>query len=1064
MSTQRVILLTHGGPEIKAATDLLAEWARRGLVHPFIYYTDERHTVYLDDQGAGPPTSVFEILGRQQLEVIRIAALAGPDEDDVGELEDRIRTVVGNIKNDLAPEGLRVVEVRIWAPYDPRPEGGWAAPERIFSSTADANLVLIPEDRQTEGKVGIPLSRSNRGVYGSHVATEAATALGMWSGMSEAPVDAMEGGVHGFGGPKVHLARSFVRVAEIPAVSLAGAADHGGVLRVPPGCQEAPYPLETLVSAQNRIGGLLDRELVKDVPPARPKRVGPAKFIREIARGMIGSLRHMFTISRDVIAALRDMAGHTLQEAVGKESVLRLVWRGRPSKEEEDAGGEDAGRFLDAEELIAELRRRRMLEGGIRIDQDVWANVGKAVFSLADGGETPEGVPAHKIGDRVAIAKEVGMIAPAHGSDLAADIGRDSEEETPATLLGRIGAHLRRAERRSRRGFDDLVEQSKSLLDVEHPPALTTAGVVVAGLITLVVAGLMLLTGLVELAGITEMRRAARALVWAVATAAYLLMLAALSRVVAARFKDEHEDEPQPSPRASGAEKETAEGEDVILAELAELERSLDTEEEKSKEQETEEAEKKRPPSAWRLWWRKAKKWSSDSPNFNVVIALAALVGLAAAASVAVASRFVGQVSATESGALDSAVASVGRWLLAREDLAVGITLALVVYAILLAFQLDRKPYRSVDTFRQARMLFFVTVIYSAFGLVGVAARDDGWYGGQRLEGFEDYWITLAAIAAGIIVLMAAMAFDGYRRANKMRTTVSHLERRIEAAVETQWATKEAFEQFLGSAAAWAAVMWKPFGEFDHGRAGGRDRFTCEVLKAESRPFSVTPLGAMAMRERMMRELAKPGWLGRRYQTAVEAYRRRMAVETGTEPAAILPPDQDPREVHTIAWKDRPKVSGRWRFARDLTDGAYDRELGRALDALDHANAAEWVYKQEGTLEAAERGGEPLEEYLGSVVARAASKASFVYFVTDALVDADLSYRPALWWPSGLLDRPDGGPMQESQIRSLVNGDLVIMSVRHDLAGPYTRDNLFEPTEAEPGPEAGEEEGQRPIL
>ena len=1050
MSTQRVILLTHGGTEIKAATDLLAEWARRGLVHPFIYYTDERHTVYLDDQGAGPPTSVFEILGRQQLEVIRIAALAGPDEDDVGELEDRIRTVVDNIKNDLAPEGLRVVEVRIWAPYDPRPEKGWAAPTRIFSSTADANLVLIPEDRQTEGKVGIPLSRSKRGVYGSHVATEAATVLGMWSGMSEAPVDAMEGGVHGFGGPKVHLARSFVRVAEIPAVSLAGAADHGGVLRVPPGCQEAPYPLETLVSAQNRIGGLLDRELVKNVPPARPKRVGPAKFMREIVRGMVGSLRHMFTISRDVIAALRDMAGHTLQVAVGKESVLRLVWRGRPSKEEEDAGGS-----LDAEELIVELRRRRMLEGGIRIDQEVWANVGKAVFSLADGGETPEGVPAHKIGDRVAIAKEVGMIAPAHGPDLAADIEKDSEEETPATLLGRIGAHLRRAERRSRRGFGELVEQSTSLLNVEHPPALTTAGVVVAGLITLVIAGLLLLTGLVELTGITEMQRAARALVWAVVTGAYLMMLAALSRVVAARFKNEHEDGPQPGPQASDAEKETAE-EDAA-------EEGAD--EKGAEDQETEEAEKKRPPSAWRLWWRKAKKWSSDSPNFSVVIALAALVGLAAAASVAVASRFGGRVSAaTESGAFDSAAVSVGRWLLAREDLAVGITLALIVYAILLAFQLDRKPYRSVETFRQARMLFFVTVIYSAFGLVGVAARADGWYGGQRLEGFEDYWITLSAVVAGIIVLMAAMAFDGYRRASKMRTTVSDLERRIEAAVATQWATKEAFEQFLGSAAAWAAVMWKPFGEFDPGRAGGRDGFTCEVLKAETRPFSVTPLGAMAMRERMMRELAKPGWLGRRYQTAVEAYRRRMAVETGTEPAAILPPDQDPREVHTIAWEDRPKVSGRWRFARDLTAGAYDRELGRALDALDHANAAEWVYKQEGTLEAAERGGEPLEEYLGSVVARAASKASFVYFVTGALVDADRSYRPALWWPSGLLDRPDGGPIQESQIRSLVNGDLVIMSVRHDLAGPYTRDNLFEPTEAEPGPEAGEEEGQRPIL
>lgn len=1038
MSTQRVILLTQGGPEIEAATDLLTEWARHGLIHPFIYYTDEHHTVYLDDQGAGLPTSVFEILGRQQLEVIRIAALAGPDEDDVGEMEDRLRTLVDNIKDDLAPEGLRVVEVRIWAPYDPRPEDGWAAPERIFSVDANANLVFVPEDRQTEGKVGIPLSRSETSVYGSHVATETAAALGMWSGMAEAPVDTMEAGVIRYGEPKVHLARSFVRVAEIPAVSLAGAADHGGVLRVPPGCQEAPYPLETLASAQNRIGGLLNHEIDEAPPSARPEGVGFARFMRAIGRGMVDSLRNMFTISRDVIAALRDVAGRTIQEAVGKESVLRYVWRGMPSEDEEEAG-----RSWDAEEMIAELRRRRMLEGGIRIDQEIWTNVGKSVFSLADGGETPEGVPAQKIGDRAVIAKEVAMIAPAHGPDLAADIREDSKEETPATLLGRIGAHLRRAERRSRQRFDDLVEQSKDLLVVKQPQALTTAGVVVAGLITLVLAGLLVLTGLVELVGITGMRGVARAWMWAVATAAYLLVLMALSRVVAARFKGDDEDRPQPAPRSSGAE--------------------LETEEDGAEEKQTEEAEEKRPPSAWKSWWRRAKKWSSDTPNFNVVIVLAVLVGLAAAASIALASRFGGQVSATtESGAFDSVAASVAEWLLAREDLAVGISLALIVYAILLAFQLDREPYRSVDTFRQARMLFFVTVIYGAFGLVGAAARDNGWYGAQRLEGFGDYWITLSAIAAGIVVLMAAMAFDGYRQANKMRTTVSDLERGIAAAVETQWAAKEAFEQFLGSAAAWAAVMWKPFGEFDPGRAGERNGFTSEVLKAETRPFSVTSLGAMAMRERMMRELAKPGWLSRRYQTAVEAYRRRRAVETGTEPASILPPDQDPREVHTIAWEDRPKVSGRWRFARDLTAGAYDRELGRALDALDHANAAEWVYKQEGTLEAAERGGEPLEEYLGSVVARAASEASFVYFVTDALMEADRSYQPTLWWPSGLLDRPDGGPVQESHLRSLVNGDLAIMSVRHDLAGPYTPGNLFGSTEAEPELKIFEQEGQGP--
>lgn len=1023
MSARRVVLITQEDPGLQAAVDLLTEWARRGLIQPFITYTDDHRAVYRGARGSEEPASVFEILGRQKLEVIRVAALAGPDSDQAADLAEMTRTAVDQIR-DLAPGGLRVAEVRIWAPCDPRPAGGWAAPEGLFSSRADANLVLVPEDRQTEGKVGVPLSRSDARAYGSHVATEAAAALGMWSGMSEAPVDAMESGVIGYGDPKVHLARSFVRIAEIPAVSLAGAADHGGLLRVPPGCQEAPYPLETIAYAQDPIGRLFDQELIRAAPVTRPEWVGAARFLRELGRGMVSSLRYMFTISRDVFDALRDMAGRTMQEAVGRDSVLRVVWRGMPSE-----GGEGNEQELDPEKLIAELRRRRALEGGVRIDQTLWADVGKAVFSLADGGGMPDGVPQQKIEDRVAIIKEVGMIAPAHGTGLADSIRADSSEDAPATLLGRLGAHLRRAERRSRREFDRLIERSKDLLNVEQPAALTTAGVVVAGLITLIIVGLLLLTGFVELVGITEMRRVFRVWLWVLVTAVYLSGLVILSRDVAARFRTEYTPPPE-------AEKATA-GESGEGPEAEEGEESS--------------------PSAWKLWWRRARKWSSDSPNFNVVIVLAALAGLIAAVSAALLSRFGGQVSPPDgSGVIDSAAGAVAGWLLARDDLAVGITAASVAYAVFLAFQLDRKPYRSVETFRQARMLFFFTVIYSAFGLVGLLARDEGWYGEGGPEGFGDLWVGLLLLVVFVFLLLLAMAFDAYRRDNKMRVKVSDIERGIAAAVDTQWAAEEAYEQFVGSAAAWAAVMWRPFGEFDPDEASRQDGFVSEVLKAETRSFLVTPLGAMAMRERMMKELAKPGWLGHRYQTAVEAYRRRRAVETGTEPGAIRMPDQDPREVHTLADEDRLKVSGRWRFMSDLVEGTYDRELSRALDALDHADAAEWVYQQEGTLEASETGGESLEQYLGAVVPSAGSEASHVYFVTDALKDADRGYRPTLWWPSGLLDRPDGQPPQECHIRSLVNGDLAIMSVRHDLAGPYTPGNLFR-TETEGEEEEGAE-------
>lgn len=999
MNAHRVILVTQRGYGTRAAIDLLTEWALHGLIHPFIFHEVGERAVYVSDQGIGEPSSVFEILGSQRLEVIRIAALAGPDLEEAGGLEARTRTIVDQIRDDLAPDGLKVVEVRIWAPPDPRSKGGWSAPAGLFSSAADANLVLIPEDRQTEDRVGIPFARLEDPSYDSHMAAELATALGMWTAMPGGPVDVMQAGTIGFGEPKVHLVRSFVRVAEIPAISLAGAADHGGVLRVPPGCQEAPYPLEVLAYAQDSLGELLDRELVRTAPSRGPEWVGMRRFMRELGRGIVNSMRYMFTISEVVIDGLRDMAGRVVEDAVGRDSVLRLIWRGRPSEVDE------GDRTLDVEELVATIRRRRALKGGVRINQELWSDVGTAVFSLVDGGDMPDGVPPPRIEGRVVMVKEVGMIAPPYGPDLASGIREDTAKATPSTLLGRLGAHLRRAEQRSRREFDRLVERSKGLLELEQPPALTVAGVVTSALVVLIVTGLVTLSGLVELLGVTGMRPSTRAWLWGGITAVYGLGLWMVSRAVRARFATgEPEEVPTAVPLVGSGEGSVREqaangGSDRV----------------------------EHAPTGPTNERRGNRKKNSPSPASSMLrrVATVASVG----------------------GAIALAVALTMRRGFAWDDVAIGVTAGLTLYAIGLAVRLDRKPYRSLETFRQVRLLFFFTVIYGAFALVGLLARANEWYGRRQLEGFADLWIGLAVVILLTLLLLLAMAFDGYRRDNRARTRVSDLERAIVAAVDTQWITEEAFEQFVGSAASWAAVMWKPFGEFVPGFGGTRDEFSFGVLKAETRPFLVTPLGALAMRERMMKELAKPGWLSRRYQTAITAYRRRRAIETGTEPGSILLPDRDPREVHTVALEHRSKVSGRWRFLSDLAEGIYNKELSRALDALDHANAAEWVYQQEGTLAASETGGESLAQYLGTVVPQRESKASFVYFVADARPAVERSWQPTLWWPSALLDRPEGQPVQECHVRSLINGDLVIMSVRHDSAGPYTPGELFEPAE-----------------
>lgn len=84
------------------------------------------------------------------------------------------------------------------------------------------------------------------------------------------------------------------------------------------------------------------------------------------------------------------------------------------------------------------------------------------------------------------------------------------------------------------------MKRSKHVLDVEHLPALTPAGVATrAALVTMALAGLLLLTGLVELVGVTGRSQSVRTWVWVGATPVYALSLFAVSRTLAARFGDE---------------------------------------------------------------------------------------------------------------------------------------------------------------------------------------------------------------------------------------------------------------------------------------------------------------------------------------------------------------------------------------------------------------------------------------------------------------------------------------------------------------------------------------------
>src|SRR5690606_35274663 len=117
----------------------------------------------------------------------------------------------------LAPSRSAVVAARIWFP-------GWGeiheATGGFFRSDVNANLVVVPEDRRSDTRIAAPLGPEDGDAFARHVALELAIHLGLVRGMEAPLVEELQPGVIFGDKPKVRLARSYLRVARVPALPI----------------------------------------------------------------------------------------------------------------------------------------------------------------------------------------------------------------------------------------------------------------------------------------------------------------------------------------------------------------------------------------------------------------------------------------------------------------------------------------------------------------------------------------------------------------------------------------------------------------------------------------------------------------------------------------------------------------------------------------------------------------------------------------------------------------------------------------------------------------------------
>lgn len=386
----------------------------------------------------------------------------------------------------------------------------------LFSPDAQANIVLVPEDRVSDDAFAVPISAVGEEVFAAHVAAGLATQAGLWRGMGEAPIEHGSAGVLGAGDAKVVVTRSFVRLAVGPPLPVDEALTTMRHLPIPSSCAPSHHPSKLVADWAGAMLGRAPelRFTAPPVPPDERERVGvvaaAGRLRREGARYLRG-LPHQ--LRSGAAADLEQLAGESLNAAVGDDAVLTAVWAGM------DRHG-DQGNLVTAptvEALEAAVAARRAQVDGSRVRRALWSELVDDALALADGGAAPGVEPPHDDGPRPVLTDPALFGPDPSGGAAAVREALTGGDVDGATLVGRLVGAVRAQSDTAERGLSSAMEEfrrARQLLDRRAGFILGALNWLMAALVCMVGVSLVLLTGRVESLGLLDWGAEQRAVAW----------------------------------------------------------------------------------------------------------------------------------------------------------------------------------------------------------------------------------------------------------------------------------------------------------------------------------------------------------------------------------------------------------------------------------------------------------------------------------------------------------------------------------------------------------------------
>ncbi|MBT4187012.1 MAG: hypothetical protein HOE14_07350, partial [Gemmatimonadales bacterium] len=192
----RVLVVLHhsSDPGVHQALEVVRNLSQSGHVRPFLSVEvpsvgseTTQYNARVLDGGRSEDINLLDIVHKtgalERVDLVSACSASLPDAEQ-GQLAALAETLAHTLQR-LAHETTEIFDHRVYFPdYD-----NLAPSATYLGGGPDSGLIIIPEDRQFESAMAMPLSFSDPGPNHWHMAVELLSVTGLWATMTGAPIE-----------------------------------------------------------------------------------------------------------------------------------------------------------------------------------------------------------------------------------------------------------------------------------------------------------------------------------------------------------------------------------------------------------------------------------------------------------------------------------------------------------------------------------------------------------------------------------------------------------------------------------------------------------------------------------------------------------------------------------------------------------------------------------------------------------------------------------------------------------------------------------------------------------